>query len=126
MPSGTRGSPATIGSRRQKPRNGLRSCPATCSRLACALQRSASPPSRAARWSLVQPVHINVRQQGGHFGPWENPEAYGTGICSTFGPFAVRTGSLRYGEPKEGGPGTTCRRGGRDFFALSGMVIVKG
>lgn len=32
------------------------------------------------------PVHINVHQTGGHFGPWENPQAFITDIRDTFRP----------------------------------------
>jgi hypothetical protein len=32
------------------------------------------------------PVHINVHQNGGHFGPWENPEAFIADIRETFRP----------------------------------------
>jgi hypothetical protein len=32
------------------------------------------------------PVHISVHQTGGHFGPWENPQAFITDIRDTFSP----------------------------------------
>jgi hypothetical protein len=36
--------------------------------------------------SWFNPVHVDAHMKGGHFGPWENPDAFIDGIRATFRP----------------------------------------